>query len=253
MLENTDRPGLDEQYIMATNASDLTVDPDRTGPADHLIAAGLEGTRMGSILIHLVGEWAAADKPPKLGEQEIVAIAEQLPRLNGKGKLDMKRARAQAIAGRARALRECYLTLTSRGAALAIMGEWAIRRDVDPDLLSPTLYRYLAPACPVCDGLGNMKLPDAPALCKQCPACNGSGVYAVALGGDRVMSWLKACAGKAKAQRGNLMYGRAEVTPMADRLRGEIEPEQSIKVAEAIAAVARESMDNVYKPRKIGP
>ena len=33
MLENTDRPGLDEQYIMATNASDLTVDPDRTRPA----------------------------------------------------------------------------------------------------------------------------------------------------------------------------------------------------------------------------
>ena len=62
-----DRPGLDEQYIMATNASDLTVDSNKVTAVDFLIEAGLVGNRMGAILIHLAGEWAAADKPPLLG------------------------------------------------------------------------------------------------------------------------------------------------------------------------------------------
>ena len=91
-----------------------------------------------------------------------MALAELLPRLNAKGKLDMKKGAGhrdcRTGTGHARGLHEP----ASRAAALAIMGEWAGRRGVDPDLLSPTLYRYLAPACPVCDGLGKMRLPDAP-------------------------------------------------------------------------------------------
>ena len=123
------------------------------------------------------------------------------------------------------------------------MGEWAGRRGVDPDLLSPTLYRYLAPACPVCDGLGKMRLPDAPGLGKQCTACNGTGEYALALGGDRVMSWLKSCAGKHKAQRKNVRHDLTAIVPMSDRLRGPVEAEQKPEVNEAVAAVARESMN----------
>ena len=238
-----ERPGLDEQYIMATNASDLTVDSDKVTAVDFLIEAGLVGNRMGAILIHLAGEWAAADKPPKLRDADIVALAELLPRLNAKGKLDMKKARAIGIAGRARGMREAYMSLPSRTAALAIMGEWAGRRGVDPDLLSPTLYRYLAPACPVCDGLGKMRLPDAPGLGKQCTACNGTGEYALALGGDRVMSWLKSCAGKHKAQRKNVRHDLTAIVPMSDRLRGPVEAEQKPEVNEAVAAVARESMN----------
>lgn len=243
MQTENQRPGLDEQYIMATNASDLTVDADRTGAADHLIAAGLVGNRMGSILMHLVGEWAAADKPPKVSDAEIVGRAKLLPRLNEKGKLDLKRARAEALSIRNRAMRDAYLTLPSRPMALAIMTEWAQRRDVDPDLLSPTLYRYLAPACPVCDGLGAMKLPDAPGLGKQCTACNGTGEYALALGGDRVMNWLKSCAGKHKAQRKHVRYDLTAIVPMSDRLRGPVEAEARPEVNAAVAAVARESMN----------
>ena len=123
------------------------------------------------------------------------------------------------------------------------MGEWAGRRNVDPDLLSPTLYRYLAPACPVCDGLGKMKLPDAPGLGKQCVACNGTAEYALALGGDRVMSWLKSCAGKHKAQRKNVRHDLTAIVPMSDRLRGPVEAEQKPEVNAAVAAVARASMN----------
>ena len=113
------RPGADEQYIMATNASDLTVDSNKVTAVDFLIEAGLVANRMGAILIHLAGEWAAADKPPKLGDADIVALAELLPRLNAKGKLDMKKARAIGIAGRARGMPEQSLEVRKRPTPVA--------------------------------------------------------------------------------------------------------------------------------------
>ena len=44
-----ERPGLDEQYIMATNATDLTVDSNKVTAVDFLIEAGLVGNRMGAL------------------------------------------------------------------------------------------------------------------------------------------------------------------------------------------------------------
>jgi len=239
MTDTSDKPGLDEQYINATNASDLTVDPDRVTAADHLIAAGLVSNRLGSILIHLIGEWTAADKPPKWTEDAAVFRAELLFSVLGrghKGKPDVKRARAEVTMDYARALRQVYLRLPSRPAALSLMAEWAARRSVDPNLLSLALYHHLNPTCPVCDGLGQLKMKDAPVLGKQCYACNGAGTYPVPLGADRVKNWLKGCAGKASAQRGVLMYKGDEITPIAERMRGEIEPEQTPEEAAKVAA-----------------
>ena len=233
-----DRPGLDEQYIVATNGNDLKVDPDRTTAADHLIAAGLVGNRMGSILIHLIGEWASADKPPKWTDDEVALRAQSLPKLK-KDKPDLKRARGEAIVAHARALRETYFSLPSRTAALDIMAEWAWRRQVDPDLLSPSLYHYLSPSCPVCEGRKHMLLPDAPVLGKQCHACDGTGLVKT---DKRVNDWLKACAGKARGQRGNLMHGKADVTPMVDRLRGPIEADDTPEENARVASMFKESL-----------
>jgi len=246
------RPGADEQYIMATNASDLTVDSNKVTAVDFLIEAGLVGNRMGAILIHLIGEWTAADKPPRPSEYDIALRAELLWCALGVGhkkKPDLKRTRAELMNAHARAMRAVYFSLPSRMDALAIMADWAGRRGVDPDLLSPTLYRYLAPACPVCDGLGKMKLPDAPGLGKQCVACNGTGEYALDLGGDRVMSWLKSCAGKHKAQRKNVRHDLTAIVPMSDRLRGPVEAEARPEVNAAVAAVARASMNRGRLPK----
>jgi hypothetical protein len=246
------RPGADEHYIMATNASDLTVDSNKVTAVDFLIEAGLVANRMGAILIHLAGEWAAADKPPKLGDADIVALAELLPRLNAKGKLDMKKARAIALNNRNRLMRRAYDTLPSLGDAMAILHEWAARRNVDPDILRTSLYSYLAPACPVCDGRGAMKLPDAPGLGKQCHACNGHRepgqtdgptILPRTQATDRVVSWLKSCAGKHKAQRQNVRHDLTAIVPMSDRLRGPVEAEQKPEVNAAVAAVARASMN----------
>lgn len=226
-----DRPNLDEQYIMATNASDLTLDADRTTAVDHLIAAGLVGNRMGSILVHLTGEWASADKPPKWSDDEVSLRARSLP--YRKGKPDLKRARAEAMSAHNRAMREVYLSLPSRRDAIAILAEWANRRGVDLDVLSPSLYHHLQPACSVCEGRKQLRMPDAPVLGKQCYACDGTGLVKTT---ERVKNWLKGCATKARSQRGNMIHGRSDVTPMADRLRGpeqaDDSPEEQARVAE---------------------
>lgn len=241
MFESTDPPpGLDERYISATNASNLTLDPDHIGPVDHLIAAGLIGNRMGIALNHLLGEWGSAGKPPKWTEAEIQARAEELP--VRKGKPDLKRARAEATVTYAQGLRRVYLRLPGRADALAIMLEWAHLRSVDPDLLSPALYHYLNPTCPVCDGLGHLRMQDAPVLGKQCHHCHGAGTWPRPADAHRVSYWLKGCAGKAKAQRGGLLHGEHEVTPMADRLRRPVGRDDTPEDVEWIAAVFRASM-----------
>lgn len=205
MIDTQDRPGLDEQYIAATNASDLTMDPDHRCAVDHLIAAALGGNRMGDALARLKAEWDSAAKPVKWTVADIAMHAESLPKK--KGKPDLRMARAQLIAAYARALREAYMRLMNRGLCLEILGEWAAKRGVDADLLSPALYHWLAPACPVCDGLGKLKMADAPVLGKDCPHCAGSGKWPRPLGAERVKDFLKGCVGKARQDRKTLLYG----------------------------------------------
>lgn len=53
MYDNTEKPGVDERYETAANASDLTVSVLRTGPVDLLIAAGLSPTVLGQALMRL--------------------------------------------------------------------------------------------------------------------------------------------------------------------------------------------------------
>lgn len=208
--ETSDRPGLDEQYISATNTSDLTL---REGAcaADHLIAAGLMGNRMGMALIHLRAEWDAADKPRKPIEAEINFRAELLQSVLGRGdngKPDIRRARIEALIGYERALRARAEKLRGRAAVLGLLREWALLRHVDADLLSPALYHWLNPGCPVCDGHGMRKIEGAPALStKQCHHCAGTGSWPRPLGAERVSDYLKSCVGKARRDRKYLLRG----------------------------------------------
>jgi hypothetical protein len=239
--ETSDRPGLDEQYIAATNASDLTLDPDRRGAADHLIAAGLAANRMGQALKHLLSEWAVAPKPAPWTEDDVLALATQLPKR--KDKLDVKRARAMVISEYAAALRRAYMRLPGRMDALAIMAEWAARRGVDPDLLSPALYHRLAPNCPACHGRKQEKRPDAPVLGKQCTHCAGTGTWPRPPGAERVDNWLRGCSGREKGDRARVMH--EELTPeewrelRESRMRGDVEPEDTADEAARIAALFR--------------
>lgn len=205
MMDTRDRPGLDEQYVAATNTSDLTLDPDHRCAADHLIAAALSGNRMGDALNHLRSEWDSALKPVKWTEDDVAARAQKLPKR--KGKPDLKMARGQLIVEHASALRMVYMRLGGRALCLEILAEWAAKRNVDPDLLSPALYHYLNPLCPVCDGLGKLRHQDAPVLGKDCHHCAGSGKWPRPLGAERVESFLKGSVGKARQDRASLLHG----------------------------------------------
>lgn len=234
-------PGLDEQYIAATNASDLTLDPNHLCAADHLIAAALGGNRMGDALNHLRAEWDAAIKPAKWTEADVAERAQKLPKR--KNKPDLKMARGQLIVEHAAALRGVYMRLAGRVVCLQILVQWAVRREVDPDLLSPALYHYLNPLCPVCDGLGKLRHPDAPVLGKDCHHCAGTGKWPRPAGADRVESFLKGCVGKAKSQRGEALHGEIDLQDLADRKEAarQVAPEDE-RGASAVAEVARLSM-----------
>ena len=233
--------GLDEQYIAATNASDLTLDPDHLCAVDHLIAAAIGGNRMGDALNHLRAEWGAAPKPAKWTEADVIARAEQLPKR--KKKLDLNMARGQLIVEYATSMRAVYMRLAGRAKCMEILLEWAVRRDIDPDLLSPSLYHWLAPACPVCDGLGKRCRPGTPVLDKDCPHCAGTGKWPRPLGADRVEAFLKGCVGKAKSHRGEVLHGEIDLQDLAERKEAakQVAPEDE-RGASAVAEVARLSM-----------
>jgi hypothetical protein len=208
--QTSDRPSSEELYILATNASDLTLNPDRTCAATHLIAAGLLGNRMGAALVHLRSEWDGAAKPRKATEEEITFRAELLLSILGvghKGKPDVKRARGEALVMHATAMRHRAHQLVGWTRAMALLIEWAEQREVDRNLLSPALYHWLAPQCPVCDGLGKLRMPDAPTLGKDCHHCAGTGKWPRPLGAQQVGDWLASCAAKAKRERSALVRG----------------------------------------------
>lgn len=203
--DTNERPGLDEQYLAATNTSDLTLNMEGRCAADHLIAAGVTGNRMGDALNHLRSQWASADKPPKPSEEQIAARAETLPKR--KGKVDIKRARVEAVVQHASILRGVYMRLPGRMQAMMVLTEWAAMRNVDPDLLSPSLYHWLNPGCPACEGRGKVLIHDTPVLGKDCHHCAGSGKWPRPLGAERVQAFLARCVGKARIDRRNYLQG----------------------------------------------
>jgi hypothetical protein len=210
--QTSDRPSSEELYILATNTSDLTLNPDRTCSATHLIAAGLLGNRMGQALVHLRSEWDGSAKPRKATEDEITFRAALLLSILGvghKGKPDVKRARGEALVMHATAMRHRAHQLVGWTRAMALLIEWAEQREVDRNLLSPALYHFLNPTCPMCDGRGAMRMPDAPALGKQCPHCRGVGKWPRPLGAQQVHDWLASCQAKAKRERSALVRGAA--------------------------------------------
>lgn len=201
--ESTGR-GPDESYIAATNSSDLTLHPDRIDAATHLIAAALAGNQMGMALTHLRAEWDRTHKPRKATEPEIMARAKQLP--PHKGKPDLKRARAESVVIYQRALRDRASTLSGRSVVLGLLTDWAAERGIDPDILSPALFHWLSPNCPVCSGQGEIRAAEAPVLVRKCYYCDGAGTWPRPPGAEAVQDWMKRCYNQQKSGRNRLLH-----------------------------------------------
>jgi hypothetical protein len=201
MIADAERPGVEERLLSAANTSDMTVDADRGGQADVILAAGFAGTkaRLGIALIHLAAEWDKCAKPRKRTPEEIAQRASELPQK--KGKPDLHRASVEALVWHSSAMRERAAKLTGRNAVLGMLTDWANERGVDLDLLSPALFHYLAPACPVCSGLGVQKIQDAPSLSdRACLHCRGTKTWPRPLGAQGIHDHIKSCVGAARGR-----------------------------------------------------
>jgi hypothetical protein len=202
---DNERAGVEEQYQVAGNTSNLTVEADRRGSADFLIAAGLIKNRMASALVHLEGAWAKADKPAKRSAAWIATRAAEYP--DKKGRPDIRRATIEAMVLHAKEMRNLAARLPGRNTVLGLLEEWATMYGIENDLLSPAIFHWLAPACPACEGRGKHRMPDAPTLSKRtCNHCAGTGTWPRPLGADRVHNYLKSCVGKAKGDMVSLLY-----------------------------------------------
>jgi hypothetical protein len=206
-MPNAEPITADESYAVSRHASDMTLpgglvsgEGFHNRKAEVVLAAGMaQGSgrhQLGFALIAIRAEWDRCDKPAKRSEAFIQARALEL---KSKGRPDVKRARAEAIAWHAREMRERAMKLRGRNVVLGLLTEWAKREGVDEDLLSPALFHFLAPTCPYCDGLKEVKHASSPTLGHTCPHCKGSGTWPRPLGAYAIHAHIADVIGKAKA------------------------------------------------------
>jgi hypothetical protein len=206
-MPNAEPITADESYAVSRHLSDLTLPGGMVSgegfhnrKAEVVLAAGMaQGSgrhQLGFALIAIRAEWDRADKPAKRSEAFIQARALEL---KSKGRPDVKRARAEAIAWHAREMRERAMKLRGRNVVLGLLTEWATEHHVDVDLLPPALFHWLSPCCPVCDGLGKVRREDAPVLGHTCKACDGAGTWPRPLGAYAIHAHIADVIGKAKA------------------------------------------------------
>lgn len=170
------KPGIDERYLVAGNASDLSVRTEQSGPVDLLIAAGWSQSRLGSAALRLHSEWSAA-APPRRPDRELIDhIASKLPRRNGKP--DRAAAQAEAVRWYAAELRRIHAGLHSLVGVREQLVVQALRRGVEsPErLAAAVLHHWLDPVCPACHGRKFASVKGTAALsARACPSCHGSG------------------------------------------------------------------------------
>lgn len=92
---DNDKPGVDEQYQTAGNTSDLTVEADRRGAGDVMIAAGWSPSRVGMALLRLHSEWGSAAKPRKPTKAVVDACAETIRAEDAQDKANREKANGE--------------------------------------------------------------------------------------------------------------------------------------------------------------
>ena len=150
MLDNAERPGIDETFISACNTSDMRVEAEKRNTADVIIAAGMSAGRLGVALMRLQSEFdAAGRKSGNLTETEF-----------------------RLLMGR----------LKSLSAVLEAVGHQAALWQMDrPAALAQAVVAFwLDKNCPACHGRKFQSAPGSPALtAKACPKCKATGQAAL--------------------------------------------------------------------------
>lgn len=165
----TDKPSVDEVYSRAGNTSNLTVEADRRGAGDVLIAAGMVGLSpsksLGMALMRLHSEYDSAARLRDGATAIDVAL----------------------LAARLRALPGVVGKLTERAAVWGM--EWPSDK-----ALAAVLW-WLDKQCRRCTGRLFEPIPGTPALSAiRCRACNGLGESHLPNGSDgrRLVNYIEA-------------------------------------------------------------
>lgn len=80
-ITESTRPTISERLASAANSSDLSVQIDKRGDADYLIAAGCTPARLGRYVYQLMAEWDSCAKPRPVTPADIERLAAELPRI----------------------------------------------------------------------------------------------------------------------------------------------------------------------------
>lgn len=156
---------VDEQYLGATNASNLKVEAEKRGPADILIAVGWSMSRVGAALLRLTSEWDGAAKKPVMADVDLMLLRIQLKSL---------RSVLEQVEG--------YMHRNGL--------------EHPGDRAGPIVGWWLNQHCHACTGLRNEKILGAPVLGeRRCKVCHGSGMAHIPYGsaGRQVGNWLDDC------------------------------------------------------------
>ena len=145
MQQADEKMTVGEHYERATNSRDLSLRAECKTDADVLLAAGYatSGNAAASLALRFYRMRATGDKTPF---RELADIAGAW--LMGRS---MRKGRRKLCGVEAR------------------------------DLATRTLFYWLSPACPSCNGLGHPLMPNSPVINygHDCPVCHGTGRYPI--------------------------------------------------------------------------
>lgn len=172
----TDDPvTVDQQYTSAAHSSNLSVQADRRGDADVMIAAGWSQSRIGMALLRLHSEYDGMPRPRKMTQSAIEAYAMTL---YGPPALRIKHAQDDAarwyqhelclMLGRMKSLPSVREQLAIEAARFCV--------DDAAGVAVAVLVWWLDKTCPVCHGQKREVIENTPVLSDTvCPSCRGSG------------------------------------------------------------------------------
>ena len=181
MLNNEDRPGIEEQYGQACTSSNLRVEADRRSAADVLIASGMSNSRLGGALMRLRAEYGSDSVP----RRNASATDHRLMM----GRLKTLPAVLSAVAAQAHG----WGIERPEAVALAVVSHW------------------LDNICRHCEGRGKEKIKDTPTLSgKNCKHCRGTGRIDLTHGsaGRRMDGFIAACVGDWATRTKRLLHDR---------------------------------------------
>lgn len=199
---STEPRTVDEGYASACASSDLRVEADRNGDADYVIAAGMNQSRFGALLLRLVTEWDRAEKPKRPSPKAIDALSRTYDDAwTVRERQDKAREEAfgwyshelNILAGKLKTLTE------ARAQLWGIAGKFGMQ---DPkDKAAAAIGWWLMQQCPVCSGVMWQSIPGTGRLSnKVCRACQGSGVTQPPHGaeGRKLVNYLDECVAQAR-------------------------------------------------------